>query len=239
MSSKKKFVFECQETADPPCHKCCTGRAFNIYFADIERWIKDQSIMRVFPQISVQIENNIPVLRFNFKEDGSCPMFVENQCSISYSKPINCEAIPLGYNGDNYYVQYKECEGLGKGEMTKERMTEMKGIANKDFEAKTKTALLMPYLLQFMTQFIQGEMVKQSEEMMKTMDPGKRAELEKLMGENREKQVQDAMKQMSPEDREKLEKLIKEKEAEMQSKKEEEKEAEIKPKEEEASAEKE
>ena len=221
LSSKKKFVFECQESADPPCFKCCTGRVFNIYFEDIERWIKDQSIMRVFPQISVQIADNIPVLRFNFKEDGSCPMLVEKQCSISYSKPINCEAIPLGYNGSNYIVQYKECEGLGKGEMTKERMEEMKEIAMKDYEAKTKTALLMPYLMQFMSQFIQMEMMKQSEEMMKSMDPEKRAELEKLINENREKQVQDAMNQMSPEDREKLEKLIKEKEAEMKAKAEE------------------
>ncbi len=220
LSSKKKFVFECQETADPPCHKCCTGRVFNIYFEDIERWIKDQSIIRVFPLISVQIADNIPILRFNFKEDGSCPMFIENQCSISYSKPINCEAIPLGYNGDSYFEQFKGCEGLGKGEMTKERMTEIKEIAIKDFEAKTKTALLMPYLLQFMNQFIQAEMVKQSEEMMKSMDPEKRAELEKIMNENREKQVQDAMNQMSPEDREKLEKLIKEKEAELESKEE-------------------
>lgn len=221
MSSKKKFVFECQESADPPCFKCCTGRVFNIYFEDLERWIKDQSIMRVFPQISVQIADNIPVLRFNFNEDGSCPMLVEKQCSIAYSKPINCEAIPLGYNGNNFFVQYKECEGLGKGEMTKDRMEEMKSIAMKDHEAKTKTALLMPYLMQFMTQFIQMEMMKQSEEMMKSMDPEKRAELEKLINENRDKQVQDAMNQMSPEDREKLEKLIKEKEAEMKAKAEE------------------
>ncbi|MHA1784013.1 MAG: hypothetical protein ACTSVY_16075 [Candidatus Helarchaeota archaeon] len=209
---KKKFVFECQEAADPPCRKCCKGRIFNIYFEDLVRWIKDQSISRVFPFIQVVIDNNVPVLRFSFKEDGSCPMLVENQCSISYSKPLNCQAIPLGFNGSNYYVQFKECEGLGKGEMTKEKMTAIKERASKDYEARTNTALLMPYLLQFISMFVQSEMAKASEEMMKNLDPEQRKQLEKIMSESREKQVENAMKEMSPEDREKLEKLLKEKE---------------------------
>ena len=213
---KKKFIFECQETADPPCHKCCIGRIFNIYFEDLERWIKDQSISRVFPNISVVIDDNIPVLRFNFKEDGTCPMLVENQCSIAYSKPINCQAIPLGFNGTNFYVQYKECEGLDKGEMTKEKLNEMKEIAKKDYEAKVKTALLMPFLVQFISMFVQSEMVKASEEMMNSMDPAQREQLEKIMAESREKQAEEAMKNLSPEDREKLDKILKERQHEME-----------------------
>ncbi|NHI94683.1 MAG: hypothetical protein EAX96_19485 [Candidatus Lokiarchaeota archaeon] len=218
-TSKKKFIFECQQTADPPCFKCCTGRIFNIYFEDLERWIKDQSIFRVFPNISIVIDNELPVLRFNFKDDGTCPMLIEKQCSISYSKPLNCQSIPLGFNGNNYYVQYKECEGLDKGEMNKEKLDEMKAKATKEFEAKTRTALLMPYLVQFISMFVQSEMSKASEEMMKSMDPKQREELEKILSESREKQVEETLKNMSPEEREKIEKLIKEKEEELEKNK--------------------
>ena len=216
---KKKFVFECQETADPPCYKCCKGRVFNIYFEDLERWIQDQSISRVFQHINVVLDGEIPVLRFNFSEDGTCPMLVEKQCSINYSKPINCQSIPLGFNGNNFYVQFKECEGLDKGEMTKEKLNGMKERAKIDHESKVKTALLMPFLVQFISMFVQSEMVKASEEMMKNMDPSQREQLEKIMAENREKQAKEAMNQLSPEDREKLEKLIKERQEEMEKSK--------------------
>ncbi len=160
---KKNFTFECQQTADPPCYKCCTGRIFNIYFKDIENWVKDKTIIKIYSYMSIVIDNNIPVMRFKFKEDGTCPMLIEKQCMIGNSKPLNCQSIPLGFDGNDFYIQYKECEGLNKGEMTKEKLNNIQDKAIKDQKAKSLTARALPFVKDLAAMYTIQMMANKSE----------------------------------------------------------------------------
>ncbi|MHA1298869.1 MAG: YkgJ family cysteine cluster protein [Candidatus Helarchaeota archaeon] len=176
---KPKFVFECQE-----CRKCCNlkkRKRFQIYYSDIDRWIKDQTLNRVFPHLEITDQEGALVISFRLKEDGTCPMLIENQCVIEYSKPINCSTVPLQYNGSNYIISFKECEGLGKGSMTKEGLKEIRDRAQRDYKSRVETLATLPILQFLFLQFFQ----KQSEEAMKKLSPKEREELKKILSEDK------------------------------------------------------
>ena len=179
--AKPKFVFECQE-----CRKCCNlkkRKRFQIYYADIDRWIKDQTLNRIFPFLEITDQEGALVITIRPKDDGTCPLLVENQCVIDYSKPINCSTIPLQYNGSNFIVSFKKCEGLGKGEMTKEGLKELRDRAQLDYNCRVETLATLPILQFLFLQFFQ----KQSEEAMKKLSPEEREQLQKILSEEKRK----------------------------------------------------
>ncbi len=181
MSAPPKFVFECLENQCPD-RKCCKRSPVMIYFEDIRRWITDQTINVVFPSIELTVD---PTMRYpmlvlkKYPDETLCAMFNKetNSCNIYYSKPISCSAFPLGYNGNNYFVINKECSGLGKGDMTKESLKEMRNRAKLEFECRTRTTASLPLLQMLIMQFFE----KQSREAMASLSDEDRKKLEEIL----------------------------------------------------------
>ncbi|MHC1592013.1 MAG: hypothetical protein ACXQS8_07995, partial [Candidatus Helarchaeales archaeon] len=169
-----KFIFECQE-----CHECCS-RDFQIYYHDLERWARDQTLSRVLPHLELVMNNTTLEIRFRKTEKGVCPFLIEDQCMLSYSKPISCESVPLGYNGTNYIITFKNCKGRNKGgPLNKEQLKEIRDRAKRDYECRILTASTLPIIQMLMIQFIQ----KQNEELMKNLSPEDRQKLEEILKE--------------------------------------------------------
>jgi Fe-S-cluster containining protein len=181
MSVPPKFVFECLENQCPD-RKCCNRSPVMIYFEDLRRWITDQTINIVYQNIELTVD---PTMRYpmlvlkKYPDETLCAMFNKetNNCNIYYSKPISCSAFPLGYNGNNYFVIEKECSGLGKGEMTKESLKEMRNRAKLEFECRTRTTASLPLLQMLIMQFFE----KQSREAMASLSDEDRKKLEEIL----------------------------------------------------------
>ena len=47
-------------------------------------------------------------------------------CQIHHDMPLNCQAYPLGYNGEKYFVTDKACQGLGEGDINKIAVSEIR-----------------------------------------------------------------------------------------------------------------
>lgn len=180
MSSPPKFIFECLEE-NCPDHKCCNRSPVMIYFEDLKRWITDQSINVVFPNLEFTMEGGFPVIILRkYPNETLCTMFNKEtkNCNIYYSKPISCSSYPLGYNGNSFYILNKECSGLGQGTMTKEALKEMRDRAKLDFTCRTRTSSSLPMLQMLFMQFFH----KQSEEAMANLSEEDKKKLNEILG---------------------------------------------------------
>ena len=149
MSSAPKFIFECLEDKCPD-RKCCNRSPVMIYFEDIRRWITDQTINVVFPNLEFSMQSMAypMIVLKKYPDETLCALFNKEtkNCNIYFSKPISCSAYPLGFNGNSFFIISKECEGLGKGQMTKESLKEMRNRAKLEFECRTRTNASLPLL---------------------------------------------------------------------------------------------
>ncbi|MHA1263978.1 MAG: YkgJ family cysteine cluster protein [Candidatus Helarchaeota archaeon] len=178
MSSAPKFVFECLETSCPD-RKCCNRSPVMVYFEDLRRWITDQTINVVFPNLELTMDKNYPVITLKkYPNETLCAMFNKEtkNCNIYYSKPISCSTFPLGFNGNAFYVMNKECPGLGKGKMTKESLKEMRNQAKLDFECRTRTTAVLPIIQGLVLQ----PFIKQSQEAMQKLSEEDRKKIEEI-----------------------------------------------------------
>lgn len=167
-----KFVFECQE-----CHECCS-RVFQIYYHDVERWARDQTLARILPHLEITMDNMAIQMRLRKKEDGICQFLIEDQCALHYSKPISCESVPLGYNGTNYIITFKKCKGRKKGgPLNKEQLREIRDRAKRDYDCRLLTASTLPILQMLFIQMMQ----RQSDEMMNNLSPEDRQKVEDIL----------------------------------------------------------
>ncbi|MHA1129422.1 MAG: YkgJ family cysteine cluster protein [Candidatus Helarchaeota archaeon] len=181
MSSPPKFVFECLEDKCPD-RKCCNRSPVMIYFEDVKRWTTDQTINVVYSNLELTVD---PTMRYpmmilrKYPNETLCSMFNKEtkNCNIYYSKPISCSAYPLGFNGNNFYLVDKECPGIGKGEMTKELLKEMRNRAKLEFECRTRTTSTLPLIQMLVMQFFQ----KQSEQAMASLSEEDKKKLEEIL----------------------------------------------------------
>ena len=183
MSAPPKFVFECSEEKCPN-HKCCNRSPVMVYFEDIKRWAMDQTLNIVFSQLEYSMDAGYPMIILKKQSGTLCAMFNKEtqKCNIYYSKPISCSSYPLGFNGNAFFVIDKECEGIGKGSMTKDALKEMRDRAKLDFESRTQTSATLPLLnILFM-----GFMQKQSQEAMGSLSEEDRKKIEEILTKERE-----------------------------------------------------
>ncbi|MFX1253581.1 MAG: YkgJ family cysteine cluster protein [Promethearchaeota archaeon] len=179
---KRKYIFNCTK-----CGECCADRpSIPVTFLDLEKWMKKGVIQAVFPYLQLEVvkpSDELPeYIQMSLKKtDGStgCPLYdADNKlCNIYHSLPMECDAFPLGYNGQNFVLKMITCQGLGEGKMTKEQLIEDRKKAQDDFEAKVMTANILPLVN---TLFFK-HMMKQQEEMMANMPEDQRQKLDEIL----------------------------------------------------------
>ena len=172
-----KFVYNCVR-----CGQYCSKVVgVPVHFKDINRWRKNGMLASVSQNIGMNMSGGFPQLVLETKEEKGCPMYdLENKnCQIHHDMPLNCQAYPLGYNGEKYFVTDSACKGLGEGEMTVEQFKIQRDAAKNDYEAKIESNTLVPLLYSI----IMGDLVDQSRKAMENMTEDQKAQLQDLVKE--------------------------------------------------------
>ncbi len=197
-----KFKFECQK-----CGACCQNRdAIPVTFSDLARWTKQGSFMTIIlPHLELKGVSDedqlgqlalIPYIKMKDEDEngkGNCPFFDDENkiCNIYFTIPLFCKTFPLYFNGEKYYVSDPTCLGINKGEMTKEKLLEMRNTAVQDFNERADTTIAMiPLQGLFIRHFM-----KQSQEQINKMSDEDKKKLDELL-----KKSQDEVSQEGPEE---------------------------------------
>jgi Fe-S-cluster containining protein len=166
-----KFVFNCERTG-----KCCETRdSIDVFIDDIERWWSDGNFAKIFADLEI-VSPGGPPIKLQIKKEGSCTFLKSERCTIYETRPISCQAFPLGYNGKNFVLTDTECPGIGKGKMTTEALEEIRSAAKAEHDARIRTAALLPAL----HAIILTDTMKASEEAMSKLSDEDREKLKKI-----------------------------------------------------------
>ena len=179
---KKKYIFNCTK-----CGQCCRKREFvPVSFADIRNWTSNGTINAVFAHLKIQTfptqiggETREAISLVLAGSEEGCPMFDrENKlCNIYHSMPLECQAFPLGFNGQNYIIKDKTVPGLGNGTMTKEKLISDRDKARLDYEARMETQMLLPLTYSLFMK----NLLEQQQKIRDEMPEDKRKQLEDLL----------------------------------------------------------
>jgi Fe-S-cluster containining protein len=166
-----KFVFNCQRTG-----RCCESRdSIDVFIDDVERWWSDGNFAKIFPELGIVTAAGPPT-KMRIKKEGACPFLEGESCSIHETRPVSCQAFPLGYNGKNFVLTDDECPGIGEGKMTVEALEEIRNAARGEYDARTRTAALLPAL----HAIILSDTMKASEEALNKLSDEDREKLKKI-----------------------------------------------------------
>jgi Fe-S-cluster containining protein len=194
-SQPPKFVYECVR-----CGHSCEDRNFvEVTLEDLRTWAKDQTLASLFPHLRLMSvgrpyldvvlasDEGLRAFEAGDREYVGCPLYDrENHlCNIYSSMPLYCRAFPLAWNGNSYFIKDRECQGIGKGSMTAERLAAHREDARRELEARRETGILMPTLQGVFTRFF----VEASARTLEAMTPDDRSKLEELMAKQVERSV--------------------------------------------------
>jgi len=169
-----KFVFTCQHTG-----RCCKTRdSIDVYVEDIERWWVNGNFARIYPELQVATDSGLP-MKMRIHKEEECPFLDGNDCSIYDARPMSCLAFPLRFNGENFTLADEECPGVGKGEMTAEKLEELRDAARAEYHAKIRTGTIMPALQAIILQ----DTMRQSEEALGKLSDKDKERLKKMFGD--------------------------------------------------------
>ena len=148
---------------------------------DIERWSKDGTIYKVFPNLAVTDEDNLPSIRLE-REDDKCKMYdtEKKECLIYNSRPIICSAYPLKWNGRAYLIRDEECSGLNKGAMTQESLEEIRNAAKKEYEEEERTSTNLPIIQAILLK----DLIKKSESELNKLSEEEKEKIKEIFGKN-------------------------------------------------------
>ncbi len=124
----------------------------------------------------------IPYVKMKDEDEngkGTCPFYDEENkiCNIYFTLPLFCKTFPLYFNGEKYYVSDPTCPGIGKGEMTKEKLQEMRNTSVQDFNERADTTIaLIPLQGLFIRHFM-----KQSQDQIDKMSAEDKDKLDDLL----------------------------------------------------------
>lgn len=194
MSDKSKYIFKCQEQ-DCPQRVCCTRAHVNVTIGDISRWTEEDYLSHIAPGLvlvapeSEEDSIGIEAQRRPLKRDSektACIFYHEesNACSIRYSRPLSCRTFPLEYDGTKFRVVEKECSGIGKGEVQKDSLREVRETAEQEFRERSETDKALPGLYAV----LMNHMLRQSAEAMKDLSEEDRKRLDEIMAKRSTKE---------------------------------------------------
>ena len=158
-SKPPKFVFECVL-----CGKCCKNETVNITLTDLDRWMADNTIYRVFHLLKLDENENKLRIILKKDDDGYCNLFHRDnkKCTIYEARPIFCQAYPLGFNGKDYFIKTKDCDGLNKGKLDKERLDSIRNSAFDEYIANRQLDRVLPII----RQIIMNTLIEQSQALL-------------------------------------------------------------------------
>jgi Fe-S-cluster containining protein len=186
-ASPPKFVYECVRCG----HSCADRNFVEVTLADLRTWAEDESLTAIFPHLRLMAvgrpyldvvlasdEGAEAFLRGD-QEHAGCPMYDPDNklCNIHHSMPLYCRSFPLAWNGSGYFLKDRDCQGLGSGTMTRERLEAHRKAARDELEARRECGILMPTLQGVFTRFF----VEASTKTLEAMSEDDRRELEELM----------------------------------------------------------
>ncbi|UCC93411.1 MAG: YkgJ family cysteine cluster protein [Thermoplasmata archaeon] len=186
-SSPPKFVYECVRCG----HSCADRNIVEVTLADLRTWAEDQSLASVFPHLRLMAVGRPYLDVVLVSDDGAeaflqgdqehkgCPMYdADNKlCNIYHSMPLYCRSFPLAFNGSGYFLKDRECQGIGAGTMTQERLEAHRKAARDELEARRECGVLMPTLQGVFTRFF----VEASAKALDSMSEEDRRSLEEIM----------------------------------------------------------
>jgi len=178
MTQSRKFVFECQR-----CGDCCREKEVFVGIADLLLWIEENALEKVLPNLELEVLESWSVIILR-KKDGICPLLETegNVCQIYESRPLFCRSYPLGFNGKNFIVKGKECQGIGKGKMTGEQLKEFRTQAEIEFEDSKTSIPLINILNSIFMQHVTAESAKA----YKDLSDEERGELGRMFDKKKE-----------------------------------------------------
>jgi Fe-S-cluster containining protein len=162
-----RFIYECVRCG----HSCADRNYVELTVRDLRRWTEDQTIAAIFQHIRLAplgkpfldpvlaSDEGLEQLRKGDAGNKGCPLYDrENRlCNIHATMPLSCQAFPLAYDGETFYVRDRECRGLGHGGMTADGLKAHRDAARAEHEARVETAMLMPVLQGLFTRFFVEE----------------------------------------------------------------------------------
>jgi Fe-S-cluster containining protein len=162
-----------------------------VTLSDLRTWAEDQSLAAVFPHLRLMAvgrpyldvvlasDEGMEAYMAGDREHKGCPLFdADNKlCNIYHSMPLYCRSFPLAFNGTGYFIKDRECQGIGHGHMTKERLEAHRQAARDELDARRECGILMPSLQGVFTRFF----VEASTKTLEAMSEDDRKSLEELM----------------------------------------------------------
>ncbi len=184
---KPKFVYECVRCG----HSCADRNLVEVTLADLRTWAEDQSLAAIYPHLRVMAvgrpyldivlasDEGAEAFMKGDHEHRGCPMYdADNKlCNIYHSMPLYCRSFPLAFNGSGYHLKDRECQGIGQGHMTKERLEATRQAAREELDARRECGILMPTLQGVFTRFF----VEASAKTLEAMSEDDRRSLEELL----------------------------------------------------------
>ena len=186
-TSPPKFVYECVRCG----HSCADRNMVEVTLADLRMWAEDQTLATLFPYLRLMAvgrpyldivlasDEGAEAFMQGDNEHKGCPMYdADNKlCNIYHSLPLYCTSFPLSYNGSGYFLKDRECQGIGAGSMTQERLEEHRKAARDELDARRECGVLMPSLQGIFTRFF----VEASAKTLDSMSEADRKSLEELL----------------------------------------------------------
>ena len=179
---KKKYVFNCTK-----CGQCCEKReVVPVSLTDLRTWTQSGMINSIFPhlkmkafQTTIQDQPREVISMVLVGKETGCPLYDSDNklCNIYHAMPLECQAFPLGYNGQQYFIKDKTVPGLGQGSMTKERLVADRDNARLDYEAQVETQMLLPITYSLFMQ----NLIEQQQKIRDDMPEEKRQQLDDLL----------------------------------------------------------
>jgi len=186
-TSPPKFVYECVRCG----HSCADRNILEVTLADLRMWAEDQTLATLFPYLRIMAvgrpyldivlasDEGAEAFMQGDHEHKGCPMYdADNKlCNIYHSLPLYCASFPLAYNGNGYFLKDRECQGLGGGSMTQERLEAHRKAAREELDARRECGILMPSIQGIFTRFF----VEASAKTLDAMSETDRKSLEELL----------------------------------------------------------